>query len=345
MRTGASLFTTAPVGDTAAHAARMVATMMMLVAMMMVERMVLAILVAGRDNGFLVDHMFVILHTIGVVYKDLISRDPYRVPMDVAVLREMGLSDSETRVYLVMLELSESTRGKIVDQSGIAGSKVYQVLARLQSRGLVMSNRQGGVLHFKASDPKQMLRMLEERRKTVERMEEHVTALLPQLLAKYESSKKEQEVELAIGTLAMEALFLKQVEDMRAGETCYVIGGTGPVDPRVWTFFQEIHGLRAKKCIKTLMVYSSQERSVLESHHPPNPLLEISYIPFLAPVAINIYHDKTIIIVFGQSVFSIVITSKAVTASFIQYFDLLRSLDPSRPKTARVSQKRPARAR
>ena len=57
--------------------------------------------------------------------------------MEREILREIGLTDSETKVYLALLELGDSTRGEIVNTAGIAGSKLYEIIDKLQDRGLV----------------------------------------------------------------------------------------------------------------------------------------------------------------------------------------------------------------
>ena len=49
------------------------------------------------------------------------------------------------------------------------------------------------------------------------------------------------------------------------------------------------------------------------------------YIQHTSPVAINIYKDRTIIIVFGKRINSISIKSSDVASSFIEYFKLLWS--------------------
>ena len=53
------------------------------------------------------------------------------------VLTEIGLSDSEKKVYLALLELGDSTRSDIVNRAKVTGSKVYELLEKLQDKGFV----------------------------------------------------------------------------------------------------------------------------------------------------------------------------------------------------------------
>ncbi|MBI2665760.1 hypothetical protein HYX12_04015 [Candidatus Woesearchaeota archaeon] len=50
--------------------------------------------------------------------------------MDIDLLRNIGLTDSEIKVYLALLELGSSTKGPIVDKSRVASSKIYELLEK-----------------------------------------------------------------------------------------------------------------------------------------------------------------------------------------------------------------------
>ncbi len=53
------------------------------------------------------------------------------------------------------------------------------------------------------------------------------------------------------------------------------------------------------------------------------PSATIKYFDHTSPVAINVYENKTIIIIFSKKITSLCITSKDVANSFREYFDLL----------------------
>ena len=117
----------------------------------------------------------------------------------ITVLQEIGLTESEAKVYLALLDLGNSTRGDIVNKSQIAGSKVYEILERLQAKGLVSIYVKKNIKHFKPTSPKNILSYLEERKQKLKELEDEATAILPALFAKFNASKEEQEVELLTG--------------------------------------------------------------------------------------------------------------------------------------------------
>lgn len=56
----------------------------------------------------------------------------------IAYLRELGLSDYEARTYRALSQASPLTAYETAQQAGLPTSKIYQVLARLEEKGLVL---------------------------------------------------------------------------------------------------------------------------------------------------------------------------------------------------------------
>jgi sugar-specific transcriptional regulator TrmB len=246
--------------------------------------------------------------------------------MDIRVLKQIGLTDSEIKVYLALLDLGDSTRGSIVEKSGISGSKVYDVLEKLQTKGLVAIYTKNKVKHFKPTNPKQILYYLEDKRAEIRDIEDEAKEILPKLLAQFKASKEEHEVELLIGLKGLEVIFREQIEIMKAGEINYVIGGTrGSEEEAVVAFFQKIHLLREKKKIKSKMLYNLRQRENTEKFFGTKlyPHSTTKYIKHSSPVSINIYKDRVVSIVFGKTVTAVHIKSKDIANSFLEYFNIL----------------------
>lgn len=245
------------------------------------------------------------------------------------ILNKMGLSEAEKKVYLALLDLGDSTRHDIVNKSGVAGSKIYELLEKLQDKGLVSIYLKDKVKHFKPTNPKQILNYIDDKKNELLDLEKQAKSLLPQLLSKYGTSKEEQEVELISGIKGLEVIFREQVDSLSKGETCYVIGGTWgtgeSVEKNVQDFFEKIHLMREKKGIKTKMLFNIKQKKTTKNLYSSKkyPGTTTRFIEHTSPVAINIYNDKTIIIIFGEIITSIYITSKDVSNSFLEYFNLL----------------------
>lgn len=242
------------------------------------------------------------------------------------ILKKIGLTESEKKVYITLLELGDSTRGTIVNKSEITGSKVYEILEKLQNKGLVSIYLKNKVKHFKPTNPTQILNYLEKKREEILSIEKQTKDILPTLLAKYNSSKENQEVELISGMKGLEMIFREQVDLLKKGETCYVIGGTKGMDEdEVIAFFRKIHVMREAKKIKSKMLFNSPLRKTYKNFYPKKefPGTNTRYIEHSSPVAINVYKNRTVIIIFGSGITSIYIKSQDVANSFGEYFNLL----------------------
>lgn len=242
------------------------------------------------------------------------------------IFREIGLTEAEQKVYLALLDLGEATRGEIVDTSGVAGSKIYELLHKLQQKGLVSNYTQNKVKHFKPTHPTQIIEYLEQKKMALQQMETQATSILPLLIEKFQSSKKEQEVELLSGLRGLEIIFREQVEMMKKGDVCYVIGGTwGENEEVMQSFFQKIHRMREEKGIQTKMLFNKRQKRTTEHLYSKKTFSKTStkYIDHASPVAINTYKDRTIIIIFGRQITAIHIKSEEVARSFLEYFNIL----------------------
>jgi HTH-type transcriptional regulator, sugar sensing transcriptional regulator len=242
------------------------------------------------------------------------------------ILREIGLTQSEIKVYLALLDLGDSTRSGIVKKSEISGSKVYDILDKLKEKGLISIYDKNRVRHFKPITPKQILNYIDEKKEEINKLEQDAKSILPSLLLKFNASSTKQEVELLSGLKGLEIIFKEQVEILNKGETCYVIGGTNGIrEEPVVAFFQKVHLLRENKKIKTKMLYNLLQKKLTEKFYSSKkyPNTETRYIKHTSPVAINVYSDRTVIIIFSEAITAIHIKSEDVAKSFKEYFDLL----------------------
>lgn len=68
-------------------------------------------------------------------------------------LARIGLTEGEARVYLSLVKLGLAKVGAIVKDSRVSYSKVYEVLERLGSKGLVSHVMIGDIKHFSSVEP------------------------------------------------------------------------------------------------------------------------------------------------------------------------------------------------
>lgn len=114
------------------------------------------------------------------------------MPIDTAILEDIGLTNAQIKVYIALLELGETTSGPILKRSELQNSVVYNALNQLIKHGLVTFILKGKRKHFSAADPKNLITFVEDKK-------EKIQNLVPQLIAKQALVKKKQEAQVFVG--------------------------------------------------------------------------------------------------------------------------------------------------
>ncbi len=95
------------------------------------------------------------------------------------VLEKIGLTPGEAEVYEALVNLGLSSTGSITKKAGIASSKVYEVLQRLQKKGLVSFIIKNGVRYYDATPPERLLDFLEEKKEDVVKAQNEIKKIIP----------------------------------------------------------------------------------------------------------------------------------------------------------------------
>jgi len=96
------------------------------------------------------------------------------------ILKNYGLNEKETEVYLATLELGEATGFQIYKKTALKKPTVYYVLEELHKRGLINQTQKAKKRYFVAEDPAKIRKDLEDKLKTFDE-------LLPELRSIYNS--------------------------------------------------------------------------------------------------------------------------------------------------------------
>ncbi|MFH1053445.1 MAG: helix-turn-helix domain-containing protein [Candidatus Woesearchaeota archaeon] len=242
--------------------------------------------------------------------------------MKESVLEDIGLTKSEIKVYLALLELGSSSTGKIVEKSDTASSKVYEILDKLMEKGLVSFIIKTGVKYFEAAAPERLMDYMNEKERDVDRQKAELKSIIPELEIKRKLSKYKSEATIYRGMKGLETAFYSAISELKAAEAYYVIGIPSRSNA-INRFFVKFSKYRARKKIGQIALFNEAARG--EPQTLPENLNEfdkIKFIPQVTPAAINIIKDK--VIIFPESTgepLLFLIDSKEVAESFKVQFD------------------------
>jgi len=244
--------------------------------------------------------------------------------MNIDVLRKIGLTEGESKVYLALLGLGQTTTGPIVKRAGVTTSKSYKILDRLEVKGLVSYVYKNKIKYFKAASPQKVLDLIKKQEEELEKRKWEIEKAMPELLAYQKQVEEEQEAEVYHGFEGLDTIFEEQIRTIPKGGESFVIG-IAPgrkYSEQVSFFFERLQKKRDKKGVYTNLLYSEDARGTL-SYQEKSKFCRIRYLPYSSLVSINIYNDITIIAIFVKQPILFKIKSKAVANNFIHYFRLL----------------------
>lgn len=83
-------------------------------------------------------------------------------------LKSLGLSEKEIKIYLACLKLGSSKASEIASYAKIERQASYYILKLLMKKGFISETIKSGVQYYEVSNPKTLLRKIEEEKKTKE---------------------------------------------------------------------------------------------------------------------------------------------------------------------------------
>lgn len=103
-----------------------------------------------------------------------------------AALKELELTDHEARLYVLSLEVGPHPIGQIAEKMGISRPNIYKLIKGLESRGLAALPSGGKLKRFSVASPSLVAELLEKKQQKDKELKNDFSALLPDLLVKYQ---------------------------------------------------------------------------------------------------------------------------------------------------------------
>lgn len=233
--------------------------------------------------------------------------------MVIQILQEIGLSNTESKVYIALLELGSALAGEITKKSEVNRTNVYDALERLIEKGLVTYVISANRKVFEPVNPERLQEILKER-------EEKLNSAMQELDLKFKTSKVKEEATIFKGKNGIKSIFedvLKEKKDL------FVYGAESKFADMFSAYQKHWNDKRAKLGIKVKMIYNEKvkQRKIREKLK----LLEMKFLPnqYDFPSTIVIYGDKVVTIVWSELPFGFMVKSKDAVKSNVNFFEIL----------------------
>jgi sugar-specific transcriptional regulator TrmB len=224
-------------------------------------------------------------------------------------IREVGLTENESKVYLKLLELGPSNAGSISRKSGLHRRVIYDTLEMLIQKGLIGYIKRNNIKLFSASNPNRFLEIIKEK-------EENINEVIPDMLNLFTKTKEKEETNFYKGKQGLKVI----LEDQLREKELLIIGASEAAYEIMQFYFKWYDKRRVANNIKARIIFHRTKKNM------NIPLSMIRYFPqkYSSPLAVNIYGNKVALILWRkENPFAIVINDEAVALAYKKYFDFM----------------------
>lgn len=243
--------------------------------------------------------------------------------MDISALKEAGLTDGETRVYLALLELGTTTIGPILEKSSITRSIIYRILEKLIKKGLVSYITKEKTKYYQASPPNKLLDYVETKENELQQNKYKIQEMIPKLILTQKLAKK-SEANMYEGFRGLMTAYENRYLRLKEGDEV-VMYGLPPQQPEFHhAYWKKANAKLDKLGIKSRLLYHPDVTDENLKNRNSYKLCEARRMPLEMenPSWVMVYNDVTLIAIpQGEMPFAFEITSQQVADSFRNYFE------------------------
>jgi len=235
--------------------------------------------------------------------------------MDKEILKELGLTNNETEVYLTLLRKGSISVNEVAERSGLHRQAVYDALDRLLEKGFVNYVIKNNKKYFQGINPEKILEYLREK-------EDKFKSILPDLVDLTKLPREDTFVEFYKGKGIVRTVYKDIINEFKKKKGEVLISG---VDERKFVeedkiaLLQHLRRLKKLKCKEKVLVKEGDKFFV------KGPQTKYKWIPkdFFNASPVYVYNDKLTMVIWGNPNYAIIIKNKELADSYRKQFNLL----------------------
>ena len=239
--------------------------------------------------------------------------------MNITILRKIGLTEGEIRVYEAVLKLGKSSTGPIMDTCGISSSKVYLILEKLIQKGFVTYTIENNVKRFFPTNPINILEYITRQQEALAATKQQAQQLT-QELTEMISSHKEETVKVYKGTKSMTSAFQNIIDELSSKEPFLFLGAPLAELDALQMFFRNLHAKRESKHLRTLGLVHASTKKKYQAMFKSRKQIQLKFTDFLIPHAVAIGTTQIIISLWDSSPIGFEIQSERIAQRYRTFF-------------------------
>lgn len=241
---------------------------------------------------------------------------------NIQLLIQLGLNKQESKVYLALLGLGESSVQKIARQAGVQRPNCYALLDSLIRHGLVSYSHNKRGRTYVAGDPSTLTRIHQQRTITL-------NTLLPNLRTLYSQSPIHTKIRTYEGREGIKQVYEEILES--DGYDCIY---SPDVLLPIWGDYSATFGIKAaKKGLKIRELILIKNPPVDYAKHFKKPLQEIRYLSSEKKIATDmvIFENKLVLVAYEPDIHAVVIEGSNIVDTQLALFEIIWKRASTKP--------------
>ncbi len=228
--------------------------------------------------------------------------------------KELGLTENEIRIYLLLLEKGIMNPSEISQKLGLHRGYVYDALERMQEKEVVNSILKDNKKFFQATNPENLVELLQLRL-------ENFREIIPHLKKLIGFKKEETKVELHRGRRVYRTLLKDMITSLKKNEEALLIG----IDEEI--LINEVEPIYLKQYLNTIKTKNIKEKIILKHNSKKLKHKNLEYRElnekYIGKTAQIVYNNKVAIFIPGTPYYLVVIENKEVANTYRKQFELV----------------------
>jgi sugar-specific transcriptional regulator TrmB len=237
--------------------------------------------------------------------------------METSILEDLGLSTTEIKVYLALLELGNAGAKDILERAKIHNSALHFSLNSLIEKGLISYVLEGRRRLYQASDPEHFDRYIDLKK-------DRFHSILPELKARQSFVKNYEPATIYKGVRGITEVYHKLIS---LDEKEYLTFGGGPPTVEVMGihFWMNMHRRRIENKLPSRQLFDLSVKHIAGSDIERLPFTNIRYLSadFAQFQETVIVGDYVAINVFTKDPYAFLIKDPSVAVGYRKYFEML----------------------
>lgn len=174
--------------------------------------------------------------------------------MDLTILKKIGLSDKEIKIYLKLLEHGAMSVRALALLAELNRGTTYDILKKLQELGLAAFYHQDTKQRFVAEDPEKLLKILAEQEDDLKSAKEKFSELIPELKSLQDKEGNRPVTKFYEGRAGIKFILEDVLASLKDQEKTYYVYSSEGIREDVYAAFPEFNQKRIKNGVKAVAI-------------------------------------------------------------------------------------------